>query len=508
MTPFDRVSRRFSGIATDSQLWRQHYYNRFVRPRAVRLPSRRDAPWNAQLTYSSKLSKWLDEDNLVKRGKETNWKRQYKLRDNWSRGSCAITEIPVTEHAPRPPLLARLQYGILVTVDMAGGLRAWAAKGQRRLLATAPLGSISDAPPTSLAVDSRAEDSAVILRIAVGFEDGRFTIFHLDREKERFEQEYSHEASSNGDLGALSFASPYLLTMTSGQLLSLYVFPGSSGDSPQRSGPPRLLSSLKSYTAFPPLSLSVRPSGSKILACVTYALPSFFGSWGAGLQEIHLSLAGEIVQTRLASSLVHNAPTLSLSLPPSTTLTRSGTPSEADRESFEHGTSPRKPTSLSYNHPYLLLGHADNTLTLHLVNSTASRLSISPGSRLWGHTSSVSSAQVSSRGKAVSVSLHGDELRIWELEGGLSSPATRRRLGTGELSVQVRSPRKARADTQDLNVLSDAILQRGSGLGLALESRGEEVSVTRGWVGFDEENVVVLREKSSGSQALVVYDFS
>jgi len=30
----------------------------------------------------------------------------------------------------------------------------------------------------------------------------------------------------------------------------------------------------------------------------------------------------------------------------------------------------------------------------------------------------------------------------------------------------------------------------------------------RGWVGFDEENVVVLKEKSCGGQTMVVYDFA
>ena len=91
-----------------------------------------------------------------------------------------------------------------------------------------------------------------------------------------------------------------------------------------------------------------------------------------------------------------------------------------------------KPTSLSYTHPYLLVAHPDNTLTLYLVTSTAQALSISAGSRLWGHTSSVSGAHVGGRGKAVSVSRRGDELRIWELEGGFASSAAKRRLAMGD----------------------------------------------------------------------------
>ena len=163
-------------------------------------------------------------------------------------------------------------------------------------------------------------------------------------------------------------------------------------------------------------------------------------------------------------------------------------------------------SSLSYSHPYLLASHPDNTLTLYLVTSTSSSLSISPGSRLWGHTSSVSGAHVGGRGKAVSVSSHGDELRVWELEGGMASSTVRKRLVTRELSVRIR-PEEG-FSSKNLDVLSNAISQRGPGLGLALEHKFEDLSVTRGWVGFDEENVIVLREKSQGSQALVVYDFS
>jgi hypothetical protein len=107
------------------------------------------------------------------------------------------------------------------------------------------------------------------------------------------------------------------------------------------------------------------------------------------------------------------------------------------------------------------------------------------------------------RGKAVSVSARGDELRIWELEG-----TSKRRLASSEMSVRVQSPQKEKA-VSNVAGLSKAIARRGDGLGLALESRGvDEMNVVRGWVGFDEENVVVLREQLHGSQALVVYDFT
>jgi hypothetical protein len=106
------------------------------------------------------------------------------------------------------------------------------------------------------------------------------------------------------------------------------------------------------------------------------------------------------------------------------------------------------------------------------------------------------------RGKAVSVSRLGDELRVWDLEGGMTSSTNRKRSRNGELSVRVQ-PSKASDD-------DDAVDESGRkvGLRLALDQGFDDSTVCRGFVGFDEQNVIVLREKSEGSQALVVYDFT
>jgi WD40 repeat protein len=152
---------------------------------------------------------------------------------------------------------------------------------------------------------------------------------------------------------------------------------------------------------------------------------------------------------------------------------------------------------MSYSHPYLLAAHPDNTLTLYLVNSTSKALSISHGTRLWGHTSSVSGAHVGTRGKAVSVGRLGDELRVWDLEGGMGSAASRKRSLNGDLSVRVQ-PLKTTQDANDVEF----------GLRSALEQGFDDETVSRGWVGFDEQNVIVLREKREGCQSLVVYDFT
>ncbi|KAF2146007.1 uncharacterized protein K452DRAFT_219952 [Aplosporella prunicola CBS 121167] len=506
-----RISKKFHTIAGDSQLWKAAYYNRFVRPRASRLPGIKDSSASSDhLFYSSKLSKWLDEANLVKRGKETNWKRQYKLRHNWSRGSCDVGEIPLTEEPVVPDILVRLHEGVVYTVDSSAGLRAWSTKDDRALIASTGLREDTiggDSPPTSLAVDTEDQD-ARSQKMIVGFEDGRFSVFTLLMDDKQLVHLYTHPASSNGMLSALAYASPYLLTMTGMQLMSLYKFP----EQPRKKraqeilDPPRLLYSLKSHTVWPPLSLSIRPSAQNVVASIAYALPTYFSGWSVGIQEMRITSEGKLIDSRLASATHESFHSLASRAIYSSPSTRSSSPGASSDPSSLVTSLPSysKPTSLSYSHPYLLCSHPDNTLSLYLVTSTSSSLTIGPGSRLWGHTSSVSGAHVGGRGKAVSVSSRGDELRVWELEGGMTS--SRRRQPIEDLSIRIRPENKASSEP-DLDA-SGAFYSERSGLGTALRQSLDDLAVTKGWVGFDEENVIVLRERSEGSQALVVYDFT
>ncbi|KAJ9622446.1 hypothetical protein H2203_006668 [Taxawa tesnikishii (nom. ined.)] len=298
--------------------------------------------------------------------------------------------------------------------------------------------------------------------------------------------------------------------MTATQVLSLYKFKEQADQKQDIIDPPRLLHSLHSHTVWPPLTLSMRPSTNSILVSIAYALPTYLSGWTVGIQEMRITLDGAVLNTRLATSIDQRYRPLPFGSPlPSSPGSPATTTSSSNSSTSEANQIHTKPTSLSYTHPYLLVSHPDNTLTLYLVSSTDKALTVSSGSRLWGHTSSVSGAHVGGRGKAVSVSSRGDELRVWELEGGLGSSASRRRLANGELSVQIRPERrsKERACTDSL---THAIAARGDGLGLALGEveRFDETSLTRGWIGFDEENVIVLKEKSCGGQALVVYDFT
>ena len=40
------------------------------------------------------------------------------------------------------------------------------------------------------------------------------------------------------------------------------------------------------------------------------------------------------------------------------------------------------------------------------------------------------------------------------------------------------------------------------------DTESEDEGIMRGWVGFDDERVVVLKERTLGRQNLVVYDFT
>lgn len=481
LTLCGRLSRRLKSLATDGQLWKSLYYDRFVRPRASRIPGiRNQGPCRGALHYASKISKWLDDEKLVSRGRLTDWKQQYRLRHNWSRGSAKVRETEVAKQPSSPPLLVRLHEDVIVIADQEHGLRAWSLKKEHRLIASHSLGKgNSTVAPTSLALDG-GKSSKDGLLVMVGFLDGSFSAYTLQQHDSCFKHRYSHPASSTGTLSAIAYSSPFLLTMTLEPRLSLYYF-DSDASKGNNVDPPRLLSSLKSHTAYPPISLAIRSSASNIVASIAFAMPSYMPKWTVGVQELRLSATGEILDSRVAFA------------------------SQPQRKSFTNpahvdmlGVLPlpsSRPASLSYNHPYLLTAHPDNTLTLYMVTSTSSELDISPGTILWGHTSSISSAHVGDRGKAVSISTRGNELRVWELEGrGSSNPAAPlRHCYFGEQSsvrvhLDVNKPDKEQKEVRHpISTVNE---------------------IAKGWIAFDEEKVVLLREKMQGQQAVVVYDFT
>ncbi|KAI9834504.1 MAG: hypothetical protein M1826_002658 [Phylliscum demangeonii] len=517
------LCRRLEGIAGDSQLWKAAYYDRFVRPRASRIPGIKEsgAP-RASLFYSSRTSKWLDEEGLVQRGRDVNWKGQYKLRHNWARGRCDVSEIAVAPAVSTPPLLVQLYEGTIVTADARAGLRAWNARGRHELMASTDLVEVGETSrsavvPTSLALDGDGGGyGSEEVGVAVGFSNGSFRLYGLNVGRPMFHHRCTHAPHARSPLAAIAYHEKYVATLTERPLLSLYRFPSGpdrhlAGDG-GRWEAPALSCSLRSQTVWPPLSLSLRRRFGDVVVSIAYALPTVSSGWTVGIQEVQVTADGEIAGSRLASAIKpgfvpFSAPASARSCPLASGWT-------GPRRGLRSSSGP---TSVCYTHPYLLATHPDNTLTLYLVTSAADRLEISAGSRLWGHTSSVVGAYVDRRGRAVSVSGRGRELRVWELEGGVLSAGGgggggRRRRATGAVSVPVRveagmdGEAAAEEDVPDVPDVARPASSDGGPRTAEQEAVGDGAR-WNGWIGFDEEQVVLLQPKEL-SQALVIYDFT
>lgn len=438
------ASKRLHTIASDSQLWRNLYYRRFILPRANRHPGFRisgkpshtptrsfsqsqRAVWAEAAARRSGISTPTSDDAP----EESDWKRHYRLRHNWTRGQCAVDEVDVhhgqRESSPEWQTLVKVVEGLAVTVDAYEGIRAWDLK-TRTTIASQTL-ERDDSPqrqPSCLSVSDTRMPSGM-LDIAVGFHDGTFGFWQLSIRDRIMTQGYRKSSGAQDSIHAIACMHPYLLTATELGVVSLYNFEG-----PDHA--PRLVTSLKSHSTRPPLALSIRKAPSSIIASVSYTFDTISG-WAIGIQDLTIHASGTVT-SRIASA------TLS--------------------------TASDGPTRLCYNHPYLLATLPDNTLMLHLCRTNATSLSLSPATRLWGHTSGIADAEITPRGKAVSVSTRGNEIRLWELEG---------RVGGSSVAVQQR----------------DAV---------------DDMQERRSRVGFDDEMVVVLKEAQDGRDRLMVYDFT
>ncbi|KAI1111625.1 hypothetical protein F5Y14DRAFT_305224 [Nemania sp. NC0429] len=473
-----------------------------------------------------------------------NWKRQYKLRHNWARGQCAVEELPLgnecgpPETSSSPKMIVKVLEGIAVTADATTGLRAWDLKTKQLVAQTRLDDDVDDdnddacALPSCMALDGQLLQQKS-LDIALGFADGSFGTWRLHLEPRRMTRRYRHEPSSNGEIIGVALLHPYLLTATKSTLISLYTFDslpsppspyrldrtgggevkndaatadettqtpdtGSrAGESEERKPEtclPHLLTSLKSHTSRAPLALSLRHATGSTVASIAYTFSTMRG-WSLGIQELHIRPTGsgpdsrpEIATTQLAYTLpvTKTRHDTSPPLPSPATRWRSVT------ALAEHHDPPDQldgPISLSYTHPYLLATLPDNTLILHLCTSGSSSLSVSPSIRLWGHTSGISDAEITGRGKAVSVSCRGEEIRVWELEGRAGGRASGR-------SIEVRPT--VRTTTADGDGVPESLPRHA-------DVRWDD---RRNWVGFDEEMVIVLKESGEGRESLLVYDFT
>jgi hypothetical protein len=383
--------------------------------------------------------------------------------------------------------------------DKSHGLRAWSIR-THHVAAELPLPS--QAPPTSLAVASASAGSSNSI-VVIGHEDGSFAVFTMRSDLSALAVLYSHNGGpTNAVITAIALSWPYVVTLTATQNLTLYKFNTRHVKAQHRGlAPPTVLHTLTSRTIWPPLSTSIRTSATSVTVSIAFALPTYLSGWTVGIQEIGVDLDGNLLSSRIASAIEeHFRPLTFASRPmfPHIVPFQPNFPGITSTRELRHIHS--KPISLSYTHPYLLVSHPDNTLTMYLVTSTAESLIIGAGSRLWGHTSSVSGAHVGGRGKAVSISRKGDELRVWELEGGFTSLVAKKRLTDRALSVKIRPDQNC----QDSHTNTSKVASDLDGDERALS----DLSITRGWIGFDEEKVVFLREEGQGKQVLVIYDFT
>ncbi|EDN04192.1 hypothetical protein I7I51_08675 [Histoplasma capsulatum] len=423
-----RLSHRFYGLAGDSELWKQKYYSRWVWPRTRRIRHLKDSGLASNVTskpagYIPRPSRWIRLEHSARNLENIDWKKQYRLRHNWSKGSCRVTEVEVAPPSV-PPVLVKLCKGVVFTADAGNGLRAWTTGDTKLCLAKLSFSTVKewDGPritPTSIAV-TPGGDTEGDFDVTVGFEDGSYNVYYFNCDSARFCFRFSHPTSPNGAITALASSSSYLLTLSQNQTLSLYRICSSEREREEREHTtelPKLIASLKASNIFAPLSLSIRSLATEIVASIAYSFSRIDCGWSVGIQELRLNHDGENLGSRLATTVdiqfcanpfnlstkilntagkTHHNKMMSVASPIHRNNRKaqsiSTTPSSVSHSPSLSYTRP--PTSISYSHPYLLTSHADNTLTMYLVVSTANALTIKTGRRLWGHTSSVSGVQV------------------------------------------------------------------------------------------------------------------
>ncbi|OCT45530.1 F-box domain containing protein [Cladophialophora carrionii] len=451
----ERVSRRMRALATDGGIWKLKYLDTFTRPR-LRAP--------AVVAIS---------------GESIDWKSRFKTKTNWSNGKAKLHELEVAR-PPARPVIAKVHNGVIFTVDPSG-LRAWSSKqGTRTLRAHFPLDTKSGATCLS------TETVGGRVKVLLGFDDGSWSVYVYERDQ--FEVHSTH-LSADGPLLAVSLSHPYAMTVSRTKFLSIYRL-GTAASPSSCCQDISTVARFQSDASFSPISVSLRRAPSGIIAAVAYAFQRLHSGWCMGLQEIRLNANGCFLGSRLASTL-ETALDTEIARQNKFNLTTRFTSS---MPLALHPQMRGPPTSLSYEHPYLIGTLADNTMMSFLVTSNQDSLDIGPGRRLWGHTSAVSGAEVNNRGKAVSISSRGDEVRVWELENVMTGfPA--------KTSTRIRP-------VEALSSIAAALARRGSGLGLALPEVKRELELNRRWVGFDEHQVVVLGETADHTQIMALYDFT
>jgi hypothetical protein len=446
------VSRQLRSLAIDHEVWKRKYIDTYGLRR-----------------HRILLSAWRKEEAI-------DWKARYKTKTNWRNGRARLHQKEIAT-PPSPPVVAKVHRGLVFTCDRYG-LRVWRQHHDERVL-LAHKDLTQSAKVNCIAAEGERDTISALL----GFEDGSCSIYEY--RQSQLSLRIRHQ-SDDGPLVAVSLAWPYAMTVSKTRFLTLYKLE----DGPELHIAPT--ARLQSDATLAPLSVTLRRNTGQVIAAIAYAFERLRAGWCLGVQELRLTEHGSILESRLASTLETPRDQQKCRQRRWDTRFTSSNPLPL------HPAVMSPPTSLSYEHPFLVCSLPDNTIMSFLVVSTDTMLDISSGRRLWGHTSAVTGAEVNNRGKAVSISSRGNELRVWNLEAAM---ATRYQ---GSTSTQVKA-------IEGMATLTPALVRRGSGLGLAfheMRATQELDEHVRRWVGFDDEQVVVLGETRDRRQIMALYDFT
>ncbi|RMZ78259.1 hypothetical protein DV737_g3968, partial [Chaetothyriales sp. CBS 132003] len=461
-------------LAADAEIWRVKYFDRWILTRLSGLRARSRQSLN-ELLLPNKAIRWLEHGAELKGG-AVDWKRLYRIRRNWDQGFARFEEVEVAS-PPSPPVLAEVCQGLILTADGRCGLRAWSELDHRKHLLH-QIALDEGVNPRSLAADA----TAGTITVAVGSDSGRMDVYRFSSER-GFQKLLDFRSPTTSAVMAIALMWPYVLVMSPDKHIYLHLLLQRPQDGPENWSA-TVLTTLHANAPLQTAALSLRCTPSTIIASISYAFHQLNAGLCLGLQEVRLSKQGDVVGSRLSSTIDTPLEAKYRGDKQWKVSSRATTssPLYAPFAISPLITSP--PNSLSYSHPYLLASLPDNTIMAYLVTSNDDKLEISTGRRLWGHTSAISRAEVTHRGRAVSVSARGGDVRLWELEDALTLPSR------GKASTAVRPW------CEPLDAASTiAIAARAKGLGLTIRDMKHELALTQQWVGFDNEQVVVMGER-------------
>ena len=197
------------------------------------------------------------------------------------------------------------------------------------------------------------------MNIIVGYDTGGFTVHQLDLASFDFSCIYTHpnEGATHSIL-AMAFSGLHLITMNDSRSRGFTVYHLGSGSDENPNNPdwlhlgtPTVVTYLKSHTAWPLVSLSIRRSTHGVTVCIVYAFSTFSMGWSVGIQELCLSSDGrQVEKSRIASAIPSGMESTSSEFPSALSVLPYTSPVGAFWEAMQQAPL-SQPTCLSYAHP-------------------------------------------------------------------------------------------------------------------------------------------------------------